>query len=187
MAVSRDQGKTWANRQTVGTKFGIQNAVFPTVVAGDDDRASIAYLGTPTGGNSEDNANFHGVWHLYVDTTYDGGKTWVTSDATPERPGAGRLDLHRRHHLWRRPQPARLHRRDDRRPRPRHGGVRRRLHQDLRSDPQHVGRDAYATIARQKGGRVAVAKYDSTVDDGTRSPGSGLPRRRMAGSWPSPR
>ena len=86
MAVSRDQGKTWTDRQTVGTEFGIQNAVFPTVVAGDDDRASIAYLGTPTGGNYQDNANFHGVWHLYVDTTYDGGKTWVTSDATPNDP-----------------------------------------------------------------------------------------------------
>ena len=56
------------------------------MVAGDDDRASIAYLGTPTGGNYQDNANFHGVWHLYVDTTYDGGKTWVTSDATPNDP-----------------------------------------------------------------------------------------------------
>jgi hypothetical protein len=86
MAVSRDQGRTWTDRQTVGTKFGIQNAVFPTVVAGDDDRASIAYLGTPTGGNYQDNANFHGEWHLYVDTTYDGGKTWVTSDATPKDP-----------------------------------------------------------------------------------------------------
>ena len=64
MAVSRDKGKTWVNRQTVGTKLGIQNAVFPTVVAGDDDRASIAYLGTPTGGNSEDNARVHGVGPL---------------------------------------------------------------------------------------------------------------------------
>jgi plastocyanin len=56
------------------------------MVAGDDDRASIAYIGTPTGGNYQDSANFHGVWHLYVDTTYDGGKTWVTSDATPNDP-----------------------------------------------------------------------------------------------------
>jgi hypothetical protein len=86
VAVSNDQGKTWHDNQTVGTEFGIQNAVFPTMVAGDDDRASIAYIGTPTGGNYQDSANFHGVWHLYVDTTYDGGKTWVTSDATPNDP-----------------------------------------------------------------------------------------------------
>ena len=80
-------------------------------VAGDDDRAAFAFLGTTTGGNYQDAANFQGVWHLYVATTYDGGKTWVTSDATPERPGPARLDLHRRHHLRQRPQPARLHRR----------------------------------------------------------------------------
>jgi hypothetical protein len=72
--------------QTVGTEFGIQNAVFPTVVAGDDDRAAIAFLGTPTGGNYQDTANFKGVWHLYVATTYDGGKTWQTADATPNDP-----------------------------------------------------------------------------------------------------
>ncbi len=132
VAVSRDQGKTWTDRQTVGTEFGIQNAVFPTMVAGDDDRASFAYLGTPTGGNYQDIANFHGEWHLYVDTTYDGGKTWVTSDATPNDPVQRRLDLHRRHHLWRRPQPARLHRRDHRRPRPGRGRLRRRLHRRVR-------------------------------------------------------
>ena len=163
MAVSHDKGKTWVNRQTVGTEFGIQNAVFPTVVAGDDDRASIAYLGTPTGGNSEDNASFHGVWHLYVDTTYDGGKTWVTSDATPNDPvqvgsictggttcGDDRnlldfIDVTT----------------DD------HGRVTAAFAdgciKTCVSDPNHVGRDAYATIARQKGGRTLFAKYDSTV------------------------
>ena len=42
--------------RTSAPSFGIQNAVFPTVVAGDDDRAAFAYLGTPTGGNYQDNA-----------------------------------------------------------------------------------------------------------------------------------
>ena len=60
VAVSRNKGKTWANRQTVGTEFAINNAVFPTVVAGDDDRAAVAFIGTPTGGNYQDTANFHG-------------------------------------------------------------------------------------------------------------------------------
>jgi hypothetical protein len=86
VAVSTDQGKTWTNSQHVGTEFAIKNAVFPTMVAGDDDRASFAYLGTPTDGNYQDIDNFHGVWHLYVSTTYDGGKSWVTSDATPTDP-----------------------------------------------------------------------------------------------------
>jgi hypothetical protein len=86
VAVSTDQGRTWTNSQHVGTEFAIKNAVFPTMVAGDDDRAAFAYLGTPTDGNYQDIDNFHGVWHLYVSTTYDGGKTWVTSDATPNDP-----------------------------------------------------------------------------------------------------
>lgn len=86
VATSTDQGATWKYTQQVGTEFGIKNAVFPAMVAGDDDRAAFAYLGTPTGGNYQDQANFHGIWHLYVTTTYDGGKTWVTSDATPNDP-----------------------------------------------------------------------------------------------------
>jgi hypothetical protein len=86
VAVSTDQGRTWTNSQHVGAELGIKNAVFPTVVAGDDDRAAFAYLGTTTDGNYQDIDNFHGVWHLYVSTTYDGGKTWVTSDATPNDP-----------------------------------------------------------------------------------------------------
>jgi hypothetical protein len=86
VAVSHDQGKTWSDNQPLGTEFGINNAVFPATVAGDDDRASVAFIGTPTDGNYQDAANFKGVWHLYVSTTYDGGKTWVTSDATPDDP-----------------------------------------------------------------------------------------------------
>jgi hypothetical protein len=86
VAVSRDRGVTWINDQDVGTAFGIQNTAFPVTVAGDGDRAAMAFLGTPTGGNYEDTANFQGVWHLYVAHTYDGGKSWVTTDATPNDP-----------------------------------------------------------------------------------------------------
>lgn len=86
IAVSHDRGQTWENDQDVGAAFGIQNVVFPAVVAGDDDRAAFAFLGTPAGGNYQDQTNFHGVWHLYVAHTFDGGKTWVTSDATPNDP-----------------------------------------------------------------------------------------------------
>jgi CARDB len=169
VAVSRDRGQTWTDRQTVGTKFGIQNAVFPTVVAGDDDRAAIAYLGTPTGGNYQDNANFHGEWHLYVDTTYDGGKTWVTSDATPNDPvqvgsictsgttcGDDRnlldfIDVTT----------------DD------HGRVEVAFADGCInacvSDPQHQGRDAYATVARQSGGKTLFGAFDPAVTNATLS------------------
>jgi len=86
VGVSRDHGATWTGRQIVGGEFGIQNAVFPTMVAGDDDRAAFSWIGTPTGGNYQDRANFKGEWHLYVTTTYDGGATWHTTDATPHDP-----------------------------------------------------------------------------------------------------
>jgi hypothetical protein len=86
VAVSRDHGQTWSDRQVVGGEFGIQNAVFPTMVAGDDDRAAFSWIGTPTAGNSQDAANFKGVWHLYVTSTYDGGATWQTTDTTPNDP-----------------------------------------------------------------------------------------------------
>jgi hypothetical protein len=82
----------WNPSQDVGTPFGIKNATFPAVVAGDDDRAAFAFLGTPTGGYYQDPTNpstgagFQGVWHVYVACTYDGGQTWVTVDATPSDP-----------------------------------------------------------------------------------------------------
>src|SRR5439155_2501448 len=68
-----------------GSAFGIQNTQFPSVVAGDDNRAAVAFLGTPTGGDDQ-SSSFAGVWHLYVATTYDGGSTWTTVDATPSDP-----------------------------------------------------------------------------------------------------
>ena len=86
VATSRDHGKTWVHGQDVGAQLGIRNVVFPAMVAGDDDRAAFAFIGTTTGGNYEDSANFHGVWHLYVATTIDGGTSWKTVDVTPGDP-----------------------------------------------------------------------------------------------------
>ncbi len=85
VALSRDQGRTWSTPVDVGTAFGIQNVQFPAVVAGDDDKAAFAFLGTSTAGNDQA-ASFAGVWHLYIATTYDGGATWTTVDATPSDP-----------------------------------------------------------------------------------------------------
>ena len=85
VAVSDDQGKTWSLPVDVGAKFGINNVAFPAVVAGDDDRAAMAFYGTPTEGGLQ-GPKFNGIWHLYVATTYDVGKTWHTVDATPNDP-----------------------------------------------------------------------------------------------------
>ena len=86
VAVSHDHGATWTNISDVGTAAGIQNVAFPAMVAGDGNRAALAFLGTPTGGNAQDTANFTGVWHLYIAHTYDGGATWTLADATPTDP-----------------------------------------------------------------------------------------------------
>jgi hypothetical protein len=82
IAVSRDKGGTWSTPIDVGVPFGIQNSKFPEVVAGDDNRAAFAFLGTTTAGD-EQSDKFVGVWHLYVAETFDRGKHWVTVDAAP--------------------------------------------------------------------------------------------------------
>jgi len=86
VAVSLDKGKSWIRDYDVGSSLGIKNVVFPTIVAGDDDRAAMSFLGTTTGGNYQDSANFTGVWHLYTAYTYDSGQSWVTVDDTPNDP-----------------------------------------------------------------------------------------------------
>jgi hypothetical protein len=90
VAVSADRGNTWTGLYDVGAAYGLHNVAFPTATSGDAGRAAIAFYGssTPNGtttGNSND-TTFTGVWHLYVAHTFDGGKTWTTSDATPNLP-----------------------------------------------------------------------------------------------------
>ncbi len=85
ISVSRDRGLHWTKSTDAGTPFGIQNAEFAEVIAGDDDRAAFAFLGTRTAGDTQA-SDFLGVWHLYVAFTYDGGRLWTTADATPADP-----------------------------------------------------------------------------------------------------
>jgi hypothetical protein len=91
IAVSHDRGQHWGMPQNVGAPFNIANSTFPVVVAGDDNRAAFGFLGTTTLGNSSTDPNFPGVWHLYIATTYDGGNSWVTVDATPNRSSRASL------------------------------------------------------------------------------------------------
>lgn len=86
VVVSEDKGVTWQHNTDVGAAFGIQNSTFPAVVGGSDKRAAYAFLGTPTAGTPSNNPAFTGVWHLYIATTFDGGVTWTTVDATPNDP-----------------------------------------------------------------------------------------------------
>src|SRR5207237_515730 len=85
IAVSHDRGKTWAPSMDVGAVWNVQNSKFPEVVAGDDNRAAYAFLGTSSAGDDQ-SASFRGTWYLYVAFTYDGGGHWLTLNATPGDP-----------------------------------------------------------------------------------------------------
>ena len=85
IAVSHDRGLHWSKSRDAGTPFGIQKSEFAEVIAGDDDRAAFAFLGTPLAGDTQ-STDFPGEWHLYVALTWDGGRTWTTVDATPSDP-----------------------------------------------------------------------------------------------------
>jgi PKD repeat protein len=80
-AHSPDEGETWQDDIDISSIFGIEKAVFPAMVAGDDNRAALSFLGT-------DPAFYPAkqVWHLYIAHTYDGGKSWILIDQTPTDP-----------------------------------------------------------------------------------------------------
>jgi hypothetical protein len=86
MAVSHNRGITWNPSVNVGSQLFVANSVFPAVVAGDPDRASMFFIGSPTTGNFQDTANYKGIWHAYVATTYDSGANYFLIDATPNDP-----------------------------------------------------------------------------------------------------
>jgi hypothetical protein len=104
IAVCKDHGSRCGPSINVGKRFHIENTEMPSVVAGDDNRAAFAFLGSTTPGDDQQSNvtvtnssgkvvnnvlpydNFMGTWHLYVAVTYDGGKHWTTSDATPKAP-----------------------------------------------------------------------------------------------------
>jgi len=89
-AVSRDHGLTWVNDTDLGLPVGVIMAVFPEAVAGSPGRAACGFLGSNAAGDHE-SLDYPGFWYLFIATTYDGGKTWTTVDATPSDPvqGAG--------------------------------------------------------------------------------------------------
>ncbi|MBV8518420.1 MAG: exo-alpha-sialidase [Acidobacteria bacterium] len=85
VAVSKDKGLTWIRDTDVGASMHIENALFHAAVAGDGNRAAVAYFGTETAG-AYSSPDFPGVWYLFISTTFDGGVTWVTQNATPGDP-----------------------------------------------------------------------------------------------------
>jgi len=92
IAHSDDLGATWSPSFDVGASLGLVNTKFPEVVAGDWDRAAIAFLGSATAGDNQA-SGFNGVWHLYVATTYDGGQTWTTVKASTDPVQKGCISM----------------------------------------------------------------------------------------------
>jgi hypothetical protein len=86
VAVSRDKGLTWINDSDVGAAMGVENSLFHAAVAGDGDRAAVAFFGTETAGANYDQPDFPGVWYLYIATTLDRGQTWTVQNASPGDP-----------------------------------------------------------------------------------------------------
>lgn len=85
VAVSHDKGLTWSAPFDVGAAVGVKNCAFPAVVAGDPNRAAFAFFGSTTAGDGTQ-PDFPGVWYLYIASTFDGGATWTTINATPGDP-----------------------------------------------------------------------------------------------------
>ena len=92
-AVSGDKGSSWSHDVDLGEQVGVVNATIPSTIAGDGDRAAVAFLGTKTEGKGQDqyfgqdetHKQYVGAeQHLYVATTYNRGKTWKTVDVTPK-------------------------------------------------------------------------------------------------------
>ncbi len=83
--VSKNGGLTWTDDYDLGASHGIKNAVHTEAVGGTSGRAACGFLGTNVAGDYQA-ISFPGVWYAFIATTYDGGKTWATVNATPNDP-----------------------------------------------------------------------------------------------------
>ena len=70
---------------TSAHSHGIINAAEIEAVGGSSLRAAVGFLGTNVPGDYQALA-FPGKWYAFIATTYDGGVTWTTVNATPNDP-----------------------------------------------------------------------------------------------------
>ena len=83
--VSKDGGATWINDYDIGAAHGIVNAAHTEAVGGSPGRAACGFFGTNKGGDYQAQS-FPGQWYAFIASTYDGGRTWTTVNATPNDP-----------------------------------------------------------------------------------------------------
>jgi len=87
-----DNTITWSNYVDLGrgpnvtnSDHGIVNAAEIEAVGGSSGRAAVGFLGTDRIGDYQA-IGFPGVWYAFIATTYNGGQTWTTVNATPNDP-----------------------------------------------------------------------------------------------------
>ncbi|MDQ6809537.1 MAG: PKD domain-containing protein [Verrucomicrobiota bacterium] len=87
-----DNSVTWTNDFDLGASHGIKNAAQIEAVGGSSGRAAVGFIATDLPGDYQA-LSFQGKWYAFVATTYDGGKTWVTVNATPNDPVQSRTGV----------------------------------------------------------------------------------------------
>src|SRR5438067_7690140 len=80
-----DNSVTWTNDFDLGASHGIKNAAEIEAVGGSSGRAAVGFLGTDIAGDYQA-ISFPGKWYAFIASTYDGGMTWTTVNATPNDP-----------------------------------------------------------------------------------------------------
>jgi hypothetical protein len=75
----------WTNYVDLGATHGVVNAAEIEATGGSSGRAAVGFLGTNVNGDYQANS-FPGKWYAFIATTYDGGATWTTVNATPNDP-----------------------------------------------------------------------------------------------------
>lgn len=87
-----DNTVTWTHDFDLGASHGIKNAVEIEAIGGSSGRAAVGFLGTDLPGDYQA-LSFQGRWYAFIATTYDGGQTWVTVNATPNDPVQSRTGV----------------------------------------------------------------------------------------------
>ena len=87
VAVGNRSGTTinWVNDIDIGATHGVKNAAEIEAVGGDAGRAAVGFLGSDRPGDYQA-LHFPGKWYAFISTTYNGGATWTTVNATPNDP-----------------------------------------------------------------------------------------------------
>jgi hypothetical protein len=86
VARSTSHGGNWDRLVDLSTTVSpaITASTFQNVVAGDNGRIAVSFLGSQTGTGSPFDSGYTGVWNLFVSYSYDGGLTWTTVKASPD-------------------------------------------------------------------------------------------------------